>query len=164
MKLLGAQNRRTNWNQTNSAPKHGIFRSNFHELITIQHLRRITFPLEPIFRPITDANYRSAAEEPSGTIIAGTGSHEKTFYAPQSALEKSPVIKGWIEDKESIPTSLQKGGALYFPECDPEVVHVVIEYLNSTTDGLIAILDPSAGESKDVLFYVKVYKFALCLG
>jgi hypothetical protein len=74
------------------------------------------------------------------------------------------VIKGWIEDKESIPTSLQKGGALYFPECDPEVVHVVIEYLNSTTDGLIAILDPSAGESKDVLFYVKVYKFALCLG
>lgn len=93
----------------------------------------------------------------SGTIIAGTGSHEKTFYAPQSALEKSTVIKGWIEGKEPIPTSLRKGDALYFPECDPEVVHVAIEYVTSTTD-------PSAGGSKDVLFYVKMYKFALCLG
>jgi 7-cyano-7-deazaguanine synthase in queuosine biosynthesis len=74
------------------------------------------------------------------------------------------VIKGWIEDKESIPTSLQKGDALYFPECDPEVVHAAIEYMNSTTDGSIAILDPSAGGSKNALFYVKMYKFALCLG
>ena len=74
------------------------------------------------------------------------------------------MIKGWIEDKESIPTSLQKGDALYFPECDPEVVHTVIEYLKSTTSGIIAILDPSAGRSKDVLFYVKMYKLALCLG
>jgi hypothetical protein len=74
------------------------------------------------------------------------------------------VIKGWIDDKESIPTSLLKGGALHFPECDPEVVHVVIEHLKSTTDGPIAIPDPSAGGGKDVLFYVKMYKFALCLG
>ena len=74
------------------------------------------------------------------------------------------MIKGWIEDKESIPTSLQKGDALYFPECDPEVVHAAIEYMNSTTGGSIAILDPSAGGRKDVLFYVKMYKFALCLG
>ena len=66
------------------------------------------------------------------------------------------MIKGWIEG--NVPTSLQKGDALYFPECDPEVVHAAIEYLKSTTD------DPSAGESKDVLFYVKMYKFALCLG
>jgi hypothetical protein len=91
----------------------------------------------PSSAPFTNASYRSA-EEPSGTIIAGTGSHEKTFYVPQSALEKSTVIKGWIEDKESIPSSLQKGDALYFPECDPEVVHATIEYLNSTTNGLIA--------------------------
>jgi hypothetical protein len=74
------------------------------------------------------------------------------------------VIKGWIEDKESIPTSLLKGGALYFPECDPEVVHAVIEDLKSATDGSIAIPDPSTSGSKDVLFYVKMYKFALCLG
>ena len=59
---------------------------------------------------------------------------------------------------------MQKGDALYFPECDPEVVHATIEYLNSTTNGLITILDPSARGSKDVLFYVKMYKFALCLG
>jgi hypothetical protein len=111
----------------------------------------------------TNTNYRSA-EEPSSIIIAGTGRHEKTFYAPKSALEKSTVIQGWIEDWESIPSSLQKGNALYFPECDPEVVHATIEYLNSTTNGQIAILDPSAAGSKDVLFYVKMYKFALCLG
>lgn len=97
-------------------------------------------------------------------IIAGTGDHEKTFYAPQSSLEKSTVIKGWIEDKESIPSSLQKGNALYFPECDPEVVHATIEYLRSPTNGLIAIVAPSAGARNDVLFYVKMYKFALCLG
>jgi hypothetical protein len=121
------------------------------------------FTLNPSSAPFTNANYRSA-EEPNGTIIAGTGSHETTFYAPQSSLEKSTVIKGWIEDKESIPSSLQKGDALYFPECDPDVVQATIEYLNSTTNGLIAILDPSVGGSKNVLFYVKMYKFALCLG
>ena len=108
--------------------------------------------------------YRSVAEEPSGTIVAGTGNQEKTFYAPQSALEKSTVIRGWIEDKDSIPTSLQKGDALYFPECDPEVVYATIEYLKSTKDGLIAIMNPSAKGGKDVLFYMKLYKFALCLG
>ena len=74
------------------------------------------------------------------------------------------MLKAWIEDKKSIPTSLQKGDALYFPECDPEVVHAAIRYLNSATDGLIAIREPSAGGRKDVLFYVKMYKFALCLG
>jgi hypothetical protein len=121
-------------------------------------------PLEPIFSPFTNTNYRFAAGDLGRIIIAGTGSQEKTFYAPKSALEKSTVIKGWIDDTESIPTSLRKGGALYFPECDPEVVHAVIKYLNSTTDGIIAILDPSAGGSRDVLFYVKTYKFALCLG
>jgi 7-cyano-7-deazaguanine synthase in queuosine biosynthesis len=73
------------------------------------------------------------------------------------------VIKDWIKNK-SISTSMRKGDALYFPGCDPEVVHATIEYLKSTTDGLIAILNPSAGGSKDVLFYVKMYKFALCLG
>jgi len=141
-----------------------MFRSNIHRSIAGRHHRRINFPLETIFSPFADTNHRSAAEEPSGIIIAGTGSHEKKFYAPQSALEKSTVIKGWIEDKESIPASLQKGDALYFPECDPGVVHLVIEYLKSTTNGLIAVLDPSAGLSKDVLFYMKLYKFALCLG
>jgi hypothetical protein len=140
-----------------------MFRSNLHGSVTVRHLRRITFPLEPIFSPFTNANYRSAAEEPSGTIIAGTGSHEKTFYAPKSALEKSTVIKDWIKN-ESLPPSLRKGGALYFRECDPEVVHATVEYLKSTTDGPIAILNPPAGESKGVLFYVKLYKFALCLG
>jgi hypothetical protein len=74
------------------------------------------------------------------------------------------VIKGWIEDKESIPPSLLKSGALYFQECDPEVVRAVIEHLKSTTDGPIAIPNPSTRGSKDVLFYVKMYKFALCLG
>ena len=74
------------------------------------------------------------------------------------------MIKGWIEDKESIPTSLQKGNALYFPECDPQVVQATVEYLKSTTTGLIAIPDSFAGGSKDALFYMKVYKFALCLG
>jgi hypothetical protein len=72
------------------------------------------------------------------------------------------VFKGWIED--FTPPSLLKGDAFYFPECDPEVVRATIGYLKSTTDGFIAILDPSAGGSKDVLFYVKMYKFALCLG
>ncbi len=74
------------------------------------------------------------------------------------------MIKGWIEDKDTIPPSLRKGDALYFPDCDPEVVHATIEYLKSSTNGLIAIVDPSAEGSKDVLFYVKLYKFALCLG
>jgi hypothetical protein len=121
-------------------------------------------PLEPIFSPFTNTNYRSAAGDLSCIIIAGTGCQEETFYAPKSALEKSTVIKGWIDDTESLPPSLRKDGALYFPECDPEVVRAVIKYLNSTTDGNTAILDPSVGGSRDVLFYVKTYKFALCLG
>ena len=141
-----------------------MFWSNFTRSIAGHH-RRIRFPLETIFSPpFANACHRSAAEEPSGTIIAGTGSQEKTFYVPQSALEKSTVIKGWVEDNESIPASLQKGDALYFPECDPEVVHTVIEYLKSTTNGPIAVLDPSVGGGKDVLFYMRMYKFALCLG
>lgn len=119
--------------------------------------------MDPSSALFTNANY-SSAKEPSGIIIAGTGRHERTFSASQSALEKSTVIRGWIEDKESIPSSLQKGDALYFPECDPEVVHATIKYLNSTTNGLIAIRDTSARGSRDVLFYVKLYKFALCLG
>lgn len=57
-----------------------------------------------------------------------------------------------------------KGEALYFPECDPEAVSATIKYLNSTKDGLTDNLDPSILESKDVLFYIKLYKFALCLG
>jgi hypothetical protein len=129
----------------------------------------MTFPPEPIFSPFTNANYRSAAEESSCTtiagIIAGTGRDEKTFSVPESALKKSAVIKDWIECA-SIPTSLLKGNALYFPECDPEVVRGAIGYLNSTVDGVIAaiaILDPPTGGSEDVLFYVKMYKFALCL-
>jgi hypothetical protein len=162
MKMLSTENRGTNWNQTAGELKHGIFRSNFHGSTPVQHPRRITFPLEPVFSPFTNVYYRSAAEEPNGTIIAGTGSHEKSFYAPRSALEKSPVIKGWID--KGTPTSLLKGDALHFPKCDPEVVRAVIEYLISTTDGLIAIPNPSAGGSKDVLFYVRMYKFALCLG
>lgn len=114
--------------------------------------------LELIFSPFTNTNYRPAAGGLSGLIIAGTGSQEETFYAPKSALEKSTVIKGWIDDTESIPKSLRNGGALHFPECDPEVVRAVVKYLNSTTDGIIAILDPSAGGSRDVLFYLKTYK------
>ena len=59
---------------------------------------------------------------------------------------------------------MQKGDAFYFPECDPEVVRAAAKYLNSTTDGLAAVLDPSVGGSEDVMFYVKMYKFALCFG
>ncbi|KAF2814442.1 uncharacterized protein BDZ99DRAFT_473503 [Mytilinidion resinicola] len=104
-----------------------------------------------------------AAEEPYGIIIAGTGSHEKPFRVPQSALEKSPIIKGWIEEGYT-PPSLRKGDALYFPWSDPEVVGVTVEYLKSTADGLIAILAPPERKTKDVLFYLNMYKFATCLG
>ncbi|KAF2500623.1 hypothetical protein BU16DRAFT_614348 [Lophium mytilinum] len=108
-------------------------------------------PIEPV------------AEEPHGIIIAGTGSHEKSFRVPQSALEKSPVIKGWIEDG-FIPHSLKKGDALYFSWSDPEVVSLTVEYLKSTADGLIAILAPLGEGTRDVLFYLDMYKFATCLG
>jgi hypothetical protein len=121
------------------------------------------FPLGPIFSPFTNTNYRSAAEKPSlKKIIAGSGSDEKTLVAPLSALKKSAVLNEWIE--ESTPPNLEKDGAFWFPECDPEVVHTAIEYLKSIPDGHFAIPDRSAGGSEKVLFYVKLYKFALCLG
>ena len=57
-----------------------------------------------------------------------------------------------------------KDNALYFPDCDPEVVSATVEYLKSADNGLIALLDQSVVRNKDVLFYVRLYKFAVCLG
>ena len=121
------------------------------------------YSLTPIVDALTHRHYRSEVE-PHGAIIAGAGSHERRFEAPLSSLARSTVIKGWIEDKDSIPPSVIKDNALYFPDCDPEVVSATVEYLKSADNGLIAILDQSVVRNTDVLFYVRLYKFAVCLG
>jgi hypothetical protein len=122
-------------------------------------------PYQTLFNSSNNTTCRSASVEPNGVIIAGTGLQELSFQVPKSALETSPVIKGWIE-QQNIPASMRKDDALYFPWCDPEVVGATIGYLKSRADGLVAVLDSSAagGAGRDVLFYVKMYKFALCLG
>ena len=68
------------------------------------------------------------------------------------------MIKDWIEEKDSIHPNVLKHGALYFPDCDPDVVKATIDYLKSTK------LQPSAEGCNDALFYVRMYKFAICLG
>jgi hypothetical protein len=97
-------------------------------------------------------------------IIAGKGVHEKMITVPRAALEKSPVIRGWIQDTDSMPGSLKKNGALYLPEYAPTVVLAVTDCLKSVAYDFKIICDPSAGSGRDAFFFLDMYKLCLCLG
>ncbi|KAF4616243.1 hypothetical protein G7Y89_g15163 [Cudoniella acicularis] len=114
----------------------------------------------------------------TGKIIAGSlaadgtsNGHQKTFYVRKEILEKSPVMKGWIEDPESMPQSLQKDDALYLPNCDPEVVETLISYLESDHDSASleeyefdfddkVAVSSSLLYRQDPIFYLRIYKLA----
>lgn len=60
------------------------------------------------------STYSFGDETSKALIIAGSGDSQRSFYAFTSALKKSPVIKGWIEEPTSLPSSLVQDGALMF--------------------------------------------------
>jgi hypothetical protein len=103
--------------------------------------------------------YRIAAEEEFGTIIAGVGDSETRFNVPRSALEKSSILKGWIEDPETIPESTRINGALYFELCDPEAVRIVLDYLRKEAGSLASF----EYDGQNAPLNAKVYKLAISL-
>ncbi|KAN0094197.1 hypothetical protein V8E51_017381 [Hyaloscypha variabilis] len=105
----------------------------------------------------------SAQAASEGRIIAGLENSQQVFHVPIIALKRSAVIKGYIDDPDSMPESLRKDGALYLPNCDPEVIRTLIHCLKRE--------DYSSSEyefdvnlrSQDPLFYIKTYKLAMTL-
>jgi hypothetical protein len=75
------------------------------------------------------------------------------------ALEKSPVIKGWIEDPSSLPSRLRKDDGLHFPNVDVLVVKTVIRYLEGEEEEF-----EFGNHQRDPVFFVRVYKLSLSLG
>ncbi|KAH8686112.1 hypothetical protein BGZ60DRAFT_396904 [Tricladium varicosporioides] len=116
------------------------------------------------------------SQSSTGKIIAGSLSsdgvgngRQKIFNVRKEILEKSPVIKGWIEEPETMPESLQMDGALYLPNCDPEIVETLIRYLetghDTTSTEYEFDFDDKVTESlpfhtQDPIFYLRLYKLA----
>jgi len=102
----------------------------------------------------------------TGTIIAGPEDNEQSFQVRKELLEISPIIKGWIEEPDSMPLSIRKNDCLYFKGCDPNVVRALIQYLEmeelSFKSG--CLIDGALGTAQlDPIFYVRIYKLALVL-
>lgn len=96
----------------------------------------------------------------TGTIIAGSGKDIKHFIVPTSVLQRSPVIKDWIEEPESLPDSLKKDGSLNLENIASEVVADVIRFLENPGAFECLALQPPNSRA---IFYTKVYKLALSL-
>ena len=102
-----------------------------------------------------------------GQIIAGPEGNQEIFHVHKETLEKSPVIKGWISDPDSMPGSLQLNQSLYLRNCQPDVVRLVIRYLQK--DDLFSVDFDIDDENcnialrYDPVFYVRVYKLAVSL-
>lgn len=118
--------------------------------------------------PLTSPDPRSNTV--TYVVLAGSGDAQQRLTVSKRVLEKSPVIRDWIEDPSTIAPSLVKDGALNLADCDPEVVTTVIAWLR-TSDNLSAarrlqdaldIASP-ASSSPDAIFFVKMYKLGLCL-
>ncbi|KAE9974944.1 hypothetical protein EG328_003549 [Venturia inaequalis] len=101
-------------------------------------------------------------------IIAGAGLHERTFNVPVSVLNKSPIISDWVHDKDSIPSHMLRGNDFLFASIEPDVVQATINYLSHTPRTFGPPIERlpfvTSLQKIDVLFRVKLYKFALCLG
>jgi len=76
----------------------------------------------------------------------------QTFSVPLSAFQKSSVIEGWIKDPTSIHPSLLNNASLHFPNVDPEVVKMLIQYLEMRIrmkeNGLSSSLNLSKAERR----------------
>lgn len=101
-------------------------------------------------------------------IIAGTGLHERTFNILISVLDKLPISRDWIQDKDSIPPQMLRGNDFLFANVEPGIVQATINYLSHTPQIHGPTIDRfpfvTTLQKTDVLFRVKLYKFALCLG
>jgi len=75
-------------------------------------------------------------------------------------LERSPIIKVWIEDPMTMPESLKKNGGLYLPKWDPYVVFALVKYLEMGEDAFFNSDDISKLHQQDPLFYIRIYKLA----
>ena len=102
-------------------------------------------------------------EEDYGMVICGTEPGEQNLKVYKSALQKSPVIIGWLHDPGSMPESLRKDGALCFSTYPPTVVRAVFECLRSSAYDLKCIRDPSSGDGQNAVFFVEMYKLSLFL-
>jgi hypothetical protein len=106
---------------------------------------------------------KRSTEEEYGTIICGTGPREEKLNVCESALRKSPMIIGWLQDLDSMPESLRKDGALYLPTYPPTVVRAVFDCLRSQAYNSECIKDPSGGDGQNAIFFVEMYKLSLFL-
>ena len=109
--------------------------------------------------------YFSPMGSTTGQIIAGSGDNQEIFYVGKETLERSPIIKEWIKDPSSMPESLRWGHALYLRNCQPDVVRLVIRYLERDTSSSVEFdIDEEAYHGAvrvcDPVFYVRVYKLA----
>lgn len=100
-----------------------------------------------------------------GRIIAGGGSSPEVFEVRKEILEKSPIIKGWIEEPDSIPELLRKDGALHLSSCEPHVVLTLVRYLerdeSSVSDhDFFNESTMRALQRQDPLIHFKIYKLA----
>jgi len=98
-------------------------------------------------------------------VIAGEEGSHQIFQVRKQCLERSPIIKGWIEDPKTMPESLKKDGALYFRSCHPDVVSALVKYLErdeatSSEDDFANNVDILQLQNQDPLFYIRVYKLA----
>ena len=107
--------------------------------------------------------HSSAQTASEGRIIAGLENNQQVFLVPIAALERSAVIKGYIDEPDSMPESLRKDGALYLPHCDPEVVRTLIHCLRRDDYSSSDYEFDLNLRSQDPLFYIKTYKLALTL-
>jgi hypothetical protein len=108
------------------------------------------------------ACHSSAQAASEGRIIAGLENSQQVFHVPIVALKRSAVIKGYIDDPDSMPESLRKDGALYLPNCDPEVIRTLIHCLKREDSSSEYEFDVNL-RTQDPLFYIKTYKLAMTL-
>ena len=98
-------------------------------------------------------------------VVAGEDGSQQIFHVRKADLERSPVFKGWFEDPDSMPGSIRKNGAFYFPHCQPDVVFAIVKYLEgdqATFPGNDFANDAAIlqAHNRDPLFYIRVYKLA----
>ena len=103
----------------------------------------------------------------TGFILAGEGDQEVEFEVDRVILERSPVIRDWIERLSTPSETMLKDGALNLTKFDPQVVKYVIDVLGASRydDGSQPFQYPTVRPYvESAVFYAKVYKLSKNLG
>ncbi|EPE30563.1 hypothetical protein GLAREA_03530 [Glarea lozoyensis ATCC 20868] len=71
-----------------------------------------------------------SSDEKIGKIIAGLDVNEEVLTVPLNLLRKSPILKAWLDEPDTIPASMQRDGNIYFAKSEPAVVRTIVKCLN----------------------------------